>query len=216
MHKLERPEPPTCLARFRPGRDAWPDLGTDDRKEIRSQLATMQGQRCAYCEVGLAIEVREGHIEHFEQRSRNSARTFDWDNLFGSCDQQDSCGKHKDRLASTYRWADLIKPDVDDPDDYLRFLSDGRIVARESLDVEARRRAEETLRVFNLDHDCGRLRHMRRNAAYGYVGIIAELDEYAEADTGLYLQYLIYLQNELQAIRGKPFETAIRHTLNPL
>lgn len=71
MHKLDRPAAPGCLSKFRPGRYQWRDVDSGDKQEIRTQLAAMQGQRCAYCEVGLKIGDAEGHIEHFEQRSRN-------------------------------------------------------------------------------------------------------------------------------------------------
>lgn len=213
MHKLNRPGAPACLNRFRARRHHWRDLNTHDKKEIRDQLAAMQGQRCGYCEVYLQIDGREGHIEHFEQQRRSPTKTFDWTNLFGSCDEEGSCGKHKDRVADTYAPADLIKPDVDDPDDYLHFLSDGRIVPRGDLNRADLRRAEETLRVFNLDHERGRLRRMRYREEQGYAQITDDLQKLAESDPDSLDEYWTFVKEELLAINGKPFETAIRHVL---
>lgn len=207
MHKLERPEAPKCLSRFRHGRDHWRrDVSPDDKSEIWEKLEAMQKDRCAYCEDTLPGNSR--HIEHFRQQSSYPQGTFQWDNLFGSCEKEKSCGRRKDRI--TYRDGDILKPDIDDPDDYLRFLSDGRIVPRAGLKEGQRHRAEETLRVFNLDHERGALRQMRRSAVQGYLATVEDLQECAELDEALYVEYL---HEELKAIAGQPFETAIRHLL---
>ncbi|SHE75276.1 TIGR02646 family protein [Modicisalibacter ilicicola DSM 19980] len=205
MHKLVRPEAPGCLSRFRHGRDNWRrDVSFDDKRKIWEKLEAMQGHRCAYCEDKLPEDRR--HIEHFRQQSSHSQGTFQWDNLFGSCEKKDSCGRRKDR--TTYRNGDILKPDVDDPDDYLQFLADGRIVPRNDLTERQRHRAEETLRVFNLDHERGALRQMRRSAVQGYLRSVEDLQELSESDESLYFEYL---HEELEAIAGQPFETAIRH-----
>ncbi|WP_350262660.1 hypothetical protein [Pantoea sp. BJ2] len=41
----------------------------------------MEGEFCAYYECRL----NRKHVEHFRPRSRFSALTFEWRNLFGSC-----------------------------------------------------------------------------------------------------------------------------------
>lgn len=131
MHKLQRGVAPACLARYKHGRDQWsrdvPTVG--ERTDIWNKLEQMQGARCAYCEAGIITGPR--HIEHFRQRDRYPQGTFDWTNLFGSCDRGESCGKHKDKCG--YTPVDLIKPDVDEPDDYFVFVSDGTIAPRAGL-----------------------------------------------------------------------------------
>lgn len=206
MHKLDRPAAPGCLARYQKGPQEWQRISSAEKREIWEQLDAMQGQRCAYCESNLSEGRR--HIEHFRQRSRYPQGTFQWDNLFGSCNRAGSCGRHKDR--TQYRPSDLLKPDVDDPDDFLQFLADGQIVPRSDLSEGQRHRAEETLRVFNLDHERGALRQMRRSAVQGYLGTVEDLQQWAELDEDLYVEYL---HEELKAIAGQPFETAIRHLL---
>lgn len=209
MHRLNRGDAPACLGRYQHGRNTWRDLTSEDRAEIWQALEAMQGQRCAYCESQLTADKR--HIEHFVPRSRYPQHTFDWGNLFGSCDRQDSCGHHKDRKGKPYDDADLLKPDVDDPDHYLIFVSDGTIKVRQHLNDYERRRASETLRVFNLDAEGGALRHMRRSAVAGYLQTAEELwslkGELPEQE------WQELLQAELDAMTNQPFVTAIRHTL---
>ena len=207
MHKLQRGAAPACLVRYQHGRDNWSAVSRDDKVEIWRELELMQGARCAYCEADIITSPR--HIEHFRQRGRYPQGTFEWANLFGSCNRGESCGKHKDKC--DYTPADLIKPDVDEPDDYFVFVSDGTIVPRADLSPAQQQRATETLRIFNIDAKNGALRHMRRSAATGYLQTADELRElaehYPESD------WLPLLHSELAATAHLPFATAIRHTL---
>jgi uncharacterized protein (TIGR02646 family) len=168
----------------------------------------MQQTRCAYCEAALVDG--DKHIEHFRQRSRYPAGTFDWANLFGSCNRKDTCGKHKDSCG-LYNHADLLKPDVDDPDDFLAFVSDGTIVPRSGQSPHALQRASETLRIFNLDAKHGALRHMRKQAAAGYLQTAEEFRQFSiEFDEA---EWRPLLDQELAAIAHLPFVTTIRHAL---
>lgn len=212
MQRLHRGDPPKCLANFQHGRDDWSVLGFTEKEEIRNALKSMQGERCAYCECQLSSGNQ--HIEHFRQRSCYPQGTFAWDNLFWSCCQNDSCGKHKDSLPRTYDHRDLIKADVDNPERFFHFMSDGTISIRSGLSSADRRRAEETLRIFNLDPHHGRLRAMRRTAAAGYkdTGLaVAQLMDEGAAPS----ECLDFILEELSTTSGLPFCTAIRHTLLP-
>ena len=142
---------PACLRRFQAGRDDWSSLTDKDRDEIRDCLGAMQRRHCAYCERDLENESRHPHIEHFEQRSRVPQKTFAWSNLFWSCTQKEHCGKRKDQLVKSYRPSDLLKPDVDDPRNFLGFSSNGSVAPRPGLNPTDTNRAHETIRVFGLD-----------------------------------------------------------------
>ncbi|WP_224788154.1 retron Ec78 anti-phage system effector HNH endonuclease PtuB [Pseudomonas fluorescens] len=165
MRKLQRGSGPGCLSLYQHGRHNWGCVTSEHRAEIWRDLNTMQGGRCAYCEA--PINESDRHIEHFRQKGRDPRVTFEWENLFGSCNRHESCGKHKDRCA--YAPLVLIKPDCDDPDDYWVFVSDGTIRPRADLSTPQQSRAEESLRIFNLDARNGRLRHMRREAVRQYL-----------------------------------------------
>ena len=207
MHKLNRPSAPTCLSNYQHGANNWSNVTGEDKKEIWQKLDVMQGKRCAYCEDALQESGR--HIEHFEQRSRKPQFSFAWSNLFGSCNKEYSCGKHKDR--QNYNPNDIIKPDVDDPDDYLRFLSNGRIVPRDGLTPVDLNKAKETLRVFNLDHDRGPLRFMRKSHVAGYIQTAEEFGQIA--GTFSEAEWRPLLNEELKNVAHLPFATAIRHVL---
>lgn len=144
-------EEPACLSRFDPDKHAWNDVTRADKDEIRDRLGELQRHHCAYCECDVTKESNDPHIEHFEQRARARRKTFAWSNLFWSCTHPERCGKRKDTLAHTYLPSDLLKPDVDDPRQYLFFTSDGGVVPRAGLDEAGIQRAQETIRVFGLE-----------------------------------------------------------------
>src|SRR5882724_11552802 len=173
MHRLNRAivEPPACLADFRHNTHSWDNEAFVARKgEIRARLEEMQGCRCAYCEGPL--DVLGQHIEHFRRKHNFPELTFAWTNLYWSCDQSDSCGHYKDHGAGAYNVNDLIEPGLDDADHFFRFRSDGTISIRYGLSAPDKRKAEETLRVFNLHPRWGRLRNMRKAAVSKYVYLV--------------------------------------------
>lgn len=205
MHKLHRGAAPTCLADFRHGLHNWGDVTPAHKAAIWTELKAMQGQRCAYCETDIGNAQK--HIEHFRQKGRDPKGTFLWANLFGSCNREENCGKHKDRSAA-YPPADLIKPDVDDPEHCLVFAADGSVSPRKSLSPTDHRRATETIRLFNLN---GVLRQIRFREVAGYLQTAEAFEamaaEFPEAD------WMPLLQQELSATADLPFATAIKHVL---
>ena len=211
MHKLQRGSAPVCLSSYRHGRDRWSHTRPtgQEKTDIWEALDAMQGHRCAYCEA--EIRQPDCHIEHFQPRFRFPHLTFDWSNLFGSCNRPDSCGKHKDDCGAN-RPDDLIKPDLDDPEHFFLFVNDGTIVVRPNLNATERHRAEETLRIFNLNAQRGALRYMRQQAVAGYLQLGEELRAIAADYPD---EYLTLLHSELVATAHLPFSTAIKHTLLP-
>lgn len=208
MHKLQRGRSPSCLANYQHGHNTWSDVTPERKSAIWTELEAMQGQRCAYCEADISNGYK--HIEHFRQRSQYPSGTFEWNNLFGSCNREDTCGKHKDRCGP-YNPVDLIKPDVDDPECFFIFVSDGTIAVRDTLNAQDQHRAAETLRIFNLDARNGPLRRMRQQAAAGYLKTGEELWELAAEYSQEEWQPL--LDSELLATSNLPFATTIKHVL---
>ncbi|MEN8214990.1 MAG: retron Ec78 anti-phage system effector HNH endonuclease PtuB [Pseudomonadota bacterium] len=214
MHKLKRPKPPACLAKYRHGLNNWSDITTADRAKIWESLDIMQQKRCAYCENRIKTEPKDNnaHIEHFRQRSRYPQGTFEWEKIFASCNRQESCGKYKDSLPH-YNHADVIKMDVEDPEDFFLFGYDGTISIRPNLSAQEKHRAKETLRIFNLDAKHGPLRQMRQAAVQGYYQTAEELAEMAKEFPEE--EWYPLLEEELEAINELPFATAIKHVLMP-
>lgn len=147
MQRLNRPDPPTCLSDYQHGKHHWDDVPVEEKGILRKALAEMQNHRCAYCEAKLKF----WHIEHFYTRHQYPQKTFDWDNLFGSCTSEEHCGDYKDKKGKPYQPADLIHPCQHSPDEFLFFAQDGTVRPRHGLSAAHRKRAEETIRVFNLD-----------------------------------------------------------------
>jgi uncharacterized protein (TIGR02646 family) len=122
MHKLHRGTAPSCLNQhYRNSGNDWSKVSAADKTQIWKELQAMQDDLCAYCES--KITPPKQHIEHFRLRSRFREKTFEWSNLFGSCNDKEHCGKHKDN--QQHEPTDLIKPDEEDPEKLLVFVVDG-------------------------------------------------------------------------------------------
>jgi uncharacterized protein (TIGR02646 family) len=215
MHKLIRSIPPVCLSLYKHGRDNWGRVTPEHKDEIWLKLDEMQQKRCAYCEAPIKTdkENSNSYIEHFRQCRTNSypQGTFEWSNMFGSCNRRESCGKYKDDLP-VYRHEDLIKMDSEDPENFLEFLPDGNVVPIKGLAPAEKHRAEETIRIFNLN---GPLRQIRETAVKGYLQTVEEFVAYAADPEIDEADWLPLLQDELDQIKDLPFTTAIRHMLLP-
>lgn len=215
MHKLSRGAAPTCLANYRHGLNNWGDVTSDEKKEIWVEIKKMQGQRCAYCEK--EIDGNKRHIEHFhqkehKQKGHNPKVTFQWSNLFGSCNQEETCGKYKDR--QKYDSQHLIKPDEENPEDFLFFTKDGSIHPRKIKRMQDQiNRAIETIRIFHLDFLP--LERMRASAVAGYIqtaeAIAAMANELPEDEWRPLAKES--LAKEVAATAHLPFATAIKHVL---
>lgn len=148
------------------------------------------------------------HIEHFRQRRSYPQGTFDWSNLFGSCDRAGTCGKAKDQCPA-YSPEILIKPDIDDPDAFLVFAPGGTVKPRVGLSAGDHLRASETIRILALD---GALNQIRRAELSGYIQTMEYFADYAEAfpDNEDWVEELA---QELRNTAHLPYATAIRHVL---
>ncbi len=154
MRKLKRPkDAPKCLVRAQEnGATNWQRLRGGDRREIWSKLNEMQFMICAYCESTFTKD--DSHIEHLYPRSKYEGLTFEWKNLFGSCNNEFTCGIFKDSARNPHQVNHelLIKPDQDDPREYFHFYKNGRISAKSGLTEKQYLRAKETIKAFNLNN----------------------------------------------------------------
>jgi uncharacterized protein (TIGR02646 family) len=211
MRHLDRTTIPTpaCITGLIERR-AYSDLTGAEKSEIRGSLLNLQGNRCAYCERRTGDERDEGHIEHFRKQAEHDDLTSTWENMYWSCLDLKTCGKHKDNCSkisgpkAKFNPDDLIDPGVDDPDQFLLFVDDGTVVSRPGLDTDSQRRAEETLRVFRLA-DSAYLRQQRADALRPYKAAV----KFLITQGGEILAQ--YLQTERAHIEQAPFSTAIRH-----
>lgn len=208
MRQLKRDAvPPACLANYAPGLNQWSMTSPTppERSDIWIKLDAMQSGLCAYCESDLS---NGRHIEHFRSRSTHPLETFDWSNLFGSCNRLDSCGNHKDKPGSNNpALSSLIKPDIEDPERFLVFAATGTVHARANLIAQDRLRAEETIRRLNLN---GTLKQIRRVVLLRYLETAETLILLAVEQGDAVLPML---EEELRNIASLPHATAIKHLL---
>lgn len=211
MHYLDRNSIPipACLAERVEGR-TYSRLSGAEKAQIRNALLNLQGNRCAYCERRTGDAHDEGHIEHFRKQADHGDLTTTWENLYWSCKDEKTCGKHKDNCTKTHGQLarpnanDLIDPGIDDPDRYLLFVEDGTVVPRPGIDTDSQRRAKETLRVFQLG-ESALLKQSRFDALRPYKTAVKQF--LARGDDSL-VQYLDAVREDIQQA---PFSAAIRH-----
>ncbi|GAB3124137.1 retron Ec78 anti-phage system effector HNH endonuclease PtuB [Novispirillum itersonii] len=204
MRSLTRGPAPACLADYRPGHHRWDHVSSADKKRIWRELDRMQQGRCAYCERDL--ESGKRHIEHFRARSMAPELTFAWENLFGSCQSQGSCGHYKDAEGKPYEPEDLIKPDAEDPEHFLVFDFHGGVSPRHGLPDAEHRRARETIRVLNLD---GGVRAARRSLLQQYAALMDDILRHGFPEPEVDL----LLDEVLRQSEDGPFPTAVRQVL---
>ncbi|GEA13100.1 retron system putative HNH endonuclease [Alteromonas sp. KUL49] len=135
MKKLNRSlaQKPSFLSGLSYVTHTWGDVSSSGKSSIWDQLGKFQDGLCAYCESKAIKGSDTGHIEHFFDKSAHPHLTFDWGNLFGCCASTLHCGHYKDQYLPggerrTYDSDLLIKPDIEDPEDYLQFLPSGKVL----------------------------------------------------------------------------------------
>lgn len=210
MKHLNRSAKPNCLNGLVGGRDSWRDVNKDD---IWSALDSMQNGYCAYCECRLDRK----HIEHFRNRDQFNNLTFAWENIFGSCGDTGQkggwprCGIYKDNGAGEYLPEELIKPDDEDPSFFLHFLTSGKVRPQAGLSAADKRKALETIRVFNLNDDPV-LYGSRRKAIQAELEQITKFYQMFD-DLGPNDWYEL-LNGELMRVAELEFSTALTHAWN--
>lgn len=215
MKKLVRGQAPLCLAQFKHGQDNWSIIGKSGLyKDIWEKLNIMQKGFCAYCECSLHKNNNiKGHIEHFIQRDKAPLLTFNWDNLFGSCNNTDRCGKYKDNnpLAKTIDLRKVCKPDVLSSGDLIIFLNSGKVRPRANLTSQNREIADNTIAVFNLNGD-SKLENSRKTAIDAEKSLADIYWEMSVEDDGSLAALLeAELDEALIRIQEAEYSTALKH-----
>lgn len=174
---LRTPEP-QALNKARERCSSWKDLKKykkDTYDIIVEELYSMQKELCAYCERKIKKEEKKYHVEHFRCRHQFPQSELEWNNLFLSCNHENTCGKHKDSSQTEkYNVDDLIKPDIeaDNPQNYFTYTPKGKIEVNSKLNNKDAHKAEETIRVFNLNETA--LVNTRKNIFKSYFNIFSE------------------------------------------
>lgn len=196
-----------CLENFVGGRNNWNEV---NKESVWASLDVMQKGFCAYCECSL----KRKHIEHFRTRDSYTNLTFVWSNIFGSCGDSSQkggwnrCGIYKDNGAGHYDIESLIKPDEDNPNDFFLFLTTGKVRPKDNLKDKDLVKAEESIRVFNLNDDSVLFNSRRRSieSEQNEIDMMYSLfDEFSEKE------WKKLLDAELERVSQLEFSTALTH-----
>lgn len=189
----------------------WDQFKGDCKADVRNALEAMNtdlgGPLCSYCESEITAN-KSWHIEHLHRKRDSPDRTFDWSNLFLCCESKHHCGHFKDRVSGpAYIPADLIHPDLDDPDEYLQFYSSGEVKSRDDLSVSQRKKADVTIMVLNLNSLS--LKGRRSATASRAKAVVLKELEFLESLSEA--ERREYLSEEIQSFRGSAYPTVARH-----
>jgi uncharacterized protein (TIGR02646 family) len=159
MRKIDKTKPIGPFQRFvRTNPTAnWRDfheLAKDVYFETREHiLLEEQNCLCGYTELPIE-EVNDCHLDHYVKRDFAPNRTFDWNNLIASCNDDDFGAKYKDNT-SKIRVADytsIFNPVEDDVQQYFYYNEFGEIEALPDLEPILKDKVAKTVAVFNLEH----------------------------------------------------------------
>lgn len=214
MRALTRGDAPECLGHT-PKNAKWGDFDPKCKKEVLDELRSMavgtEGPFCHYCESLLKQGQNRYSIDHMYPRHRYPARTFDWSNLYLSCKTAAHCDQFKDaKGCPPYEPEDLLRPDVDEPDSFLQFLSSGEVIPREGLTPSDQHRAETTIRVLALNAtDLQARRQQTALIAKSYVDEVLEIEGWEESE----LQELLagMIAEAEREMAGLAYSSVARH-----
>ncbi|NOZ91078.1 MAG: TIGR02646 family protein [Epsilonproteobacteria bacterium] len=144
------------------GKKVWSDI--KNREELNQNLVKEQEGMCAYCESRL----KDYHIDHFFKRDLFPKLTFDYDNLFLSCNCERNCAKFKDRFGlKKEEFFNIFSP-IDINLDEFDYSLTGEILGKTA-------KAKRTIEVFNLNSKS--LVEKRKRISYQTMGLEFDLFE---------------------------------------
>jgi uncharacterized protein (TIGR02646 family) len=90
---------------------SWEEI-SDIRRDLRKYiLEKEQDNLCVYCEKKITADKEKSNIDHFKTRNLFPHLTFDYTNLFVSCNNSNHCSNYKDKKGlSTEQFNDLLHP----------------------------------------------------------------------------------------------------------
>jgi uncharacterized protein (TIGR02646 family) len=148
------------------------------KRALGLALRELAHGKCVYCESALDVTV-DMEVDHYVAKTVNPELAFEWTNLFPSCRLCNRPKSNHDHANS------LLKPDIEDPEPFFWVHPDtGKLEAHPLLDASRKLRAEETIRLCDLQRSSlctrriemmGRVnRWLQQLAAHGLNGALRE------------------------------------------
>lgn len=158
MRRIVKSVAPECLAAAKEKGWNWEEFFHNDHNghmQCLNQADADQSGVCGYTELPLASKGMTKHLDHYRKKAIYSKLTFDWNNLVCAVKDKRFGADHKDELIdgknAEATYAGILNPVVDGAQNYFYYNTDGKILASVGLDEKNGRKAEETIRVFNLN-----------------------------------------------------------------
>jgi len=171
MRSYKKQGAPEILVGWVRSRRPWEDFvqNSIDYESVKRGLVQEQSHLCCYCES--TADDLDSHVEHYEPRSRNQNRTYDYANLACSCNggigRDRHCGHKK---GSDYDPRLFVNPSTEDSGKLFSYNIEGHICPNLNNSHGDTQRVDYMVRTLNLD--CARLSGMRRSHGRGLVQII--------------------------------------------
>lgn len=159
MRKINKSEPIASFQKFvRANPTAnwrdFHDLAKEVYLETRDYIVLEeQDCLCGYTELPIE-DVTDSHLDHYVKRDFAPNRTFDWNNLIASCNDDDFGAKYKDNTVKIRAtdYASIFNPVENDVEEYFYYNEFGEIEAKHDLEPILKDKVEKTVAVFNLKH----------------------------------------------------------------
>ena len=140
MLKIDKNQP-TFFAELVKNRKKWEEF--KDKKRLNEFLLKEQEYMCVYCESKI---IKEFHIDHFYKRDLFPNLTFDYNNLFISCNDENHSAKYKDKFGlKKEEFANIYSP-LDIKLNEFEYSWTGEILGKTQ-------KAQKTIEVFNLNNN---------------------------------------------------------------
>jgi len=165
----------------------WEDIEMDIKGGIKEKLYKEQLSLCAYCERNL----KEFHVDHFKKRDFFPDLTFDYENLFLSCNSNEHCARYKDLKVKLKK------------DDFKRLISPveidfEKVVYEDGVLASLDDNIDFTIESLNLNH--AKLIELRKRIYQDFKRCIEVYKNYDERELSEmfcgFLDYFRYLKRE--------------------
>ena len=158
MRTILKGEAPACLDSAEKKGWSWEEFVTNDHEGYqmcREQANFEQQSVCAYTELPLDVARVTVHFDHYRKKSIYTKLRFKWDNLFAAVKDNRFGADHKDGIVNGSNhnqvYASILSPLTANLQEYFHYSTSGEIEPSLSLSEENQKKAEETIRVFNLN-----------------------------------------------------------------
>jgi len=201
MLKINKTQEPDFFRSFikKNNPENWANIVNKTSQELRKHISENEQKAnnqclCVYCE--RKITEIKSHIEHIKPQSKFPSEIFNYSNLVVSCDDKDTCGKHKGG-----KWDDkFINPVIENPEYFFEYITNGEIIAS-NLNKE---RSFFTIEILNMNYDklksCRKIIFLRLE---GYPKeYIKSIDQYFDEFPSLINYYKNHYNNNYRVERS--------------